>query len=292
MRFQYSPLRYPGGKAKLVPFFQAVLRHNGLCGGHYVEPYAGGAGVALALAMTEYARHVFLNDVSFELCCFWKAVLDEPERLCQYIMEAKVTPAEWWRHKSILKMCRAHDVFDVGFAFLFLNRTNRSGVLNAGMIGGNSQEGRWKIDARFNKPELIRRIQLIAGFRDRITVTNLDALVFLDRLRGELPKRSLVFSDPPYYKKGQRLYRNAYTPEDHSAIAEYLQTRMSCPWVVSYDSCDEIKLLYSNQQTLKYSLNYSAHRHRVGSEIMFFSEALDVPEDLHESLPLVNSLTK
>lgn len=273
----YTPLRYPGGKAKLAPFIKAVFERNGLCDAHYVEAYAGGAGIGLSLLFTEYSRHIYLNDISYPLYCLWDAVLKNTEYLTRRIWNVKVSSTTWRRQKRILRAPREHPSCEIGFAFFFLNRSNRSGIVNGGMIGGHEQTGRWKIDARFGKAELIRRIEAIAEYRDRISIYNMDAMAFMQMLTPKLPAKSFMYLDPPYYAKGRRLYTDYYRPDDHRHIAEYIQTAVLQPWIVTYDSTNEIARLYSGRRKRTYDLNYSASTHRKGTEVMFFSDCLNIP---------------
>jgi DNA adenine methylase len=152
------------------------------------------------------------------------------------------------------------------------------------MIGGSRQDGRWKIDARFNKKQLIQRIERIADYRHRITLYNLDAQHFLANVVPNLPDNTLLYLDPPYFEKGQHLYENAYTPEGHKAIARIVQTEVHHPWVVTYDECEQVRLFYSGRQYLSYGLRYSARRHRIGKEVMFLSDFLRIPETFLASL--------
>lgn len=277
---QYSPLRYPGGKGRLAGFFKEVIRLNDLCGAHYVEPYAGGAGVAFSLLMTEYSGHIHLNDISYPLYCFWRSVIDYTEDLCRKINDTHVTPEEWEKQKKLLLSPLENDIVSIGFAFFFLNRTNRSGVIDGGIIGGKSQQGQWKIDARFNKKELVRRIACIADYNHRIHLYNLDAEYFLSSVVSALPQNTLVYLDPPYYEKGQRLYQNCYNEKDHETIASLLQSQICHPWVVSYDDCDKIHKLYRERKGFTYTLHYSAAERRIGKEVMFFSDNLNIPTSL------------
>ena len=278
MSYVYAPLRYPGGKAKLAPFIKTVFEENGLCDGHYVEAYAGGAGIGLSLLFTEYSRHIYLNDISYPLYCLWDTILNNTAYLTRRISNVRVTPRTWRRQRRILKSPHEHAPWEVGFAFLFLNRTNRSGIVNGGMIGGGDQTGKWKIDARFGRPELIRRIKAIAEYRDRISIHNMDAMAFMQMLTRKLPTKSFIYLDPPYYAKGSRLYTDYYRHDDHRRIAEYIQTAVTQPWIVTYDNVQEIALLYSGRRRLTYDLNYSASTHRKGTELMLFSDALRIPK--------------
>jgi DNA adenine methylase len=178
----FTPLRYPGGKAKLAEYVKALMKENRLLDGEYVEPYAGGAAIALELLFHEYVSCVHINDVSVPVYSFWKSVLEHTEDLCRLIMETPLTVKAWDAQKRILSHLDEHDEREIGFATFFLNRTNRSGILNGGIIGGRDQTGPWKIDARFNARELVQRVEAIAGMRHRIKLTRQDALKFLEHV--------------------------------------------------------------------------------------------------------------
>lgn len=274
----FSPLRYPGGKGRLSPFIQTIFERNDLLDGHYVEPYAGGAAVALSLLLLEYASQIHINDISKPVYLFWKAVLEDTDALCKKIKEKSVTPEEWRRQRRILFHYRDQSRVSVAFAFFFLNRTNRSGIIHSGgMIGGNDQTGNWKIDARYNKPELISRIEAIASYSNRIRVSNKDAEMFLKITVPTLPSKSLIFLDPPYFEQGQSLYENHYQPEDHIRLAGVFRKKLRRNWIISYDNHSQIRKAYRGCKKLVYALPYSAARKYEGSEVMFFSDGLAIP---------------
>lgn len=276
MTNHYSPLRYPGGKSKLANYFREVFNKNSLNGGHYVEPYAGGAGVALHLLMEGICSFIHLNDINRPLFCFWHSVLNETELLCRKIANNKVTVNAWKRNKRIVENYHEYSALDVGYALLFLNRTNRSGIINGGMIGGYEQQGKWKIDARFYRNTLIERIEAIANKKNHIALYNLDAREFMLSCMKGLPANTFVYIDPPYYKKGQRLYDNYYEHEDHAEIAKTV-AKLRKKWILSYDNEPGISKLYKGYRRLEYSLNYSAADHYAGSELMVYSNDLIIP---------------
>jgi len=275
----FTPLRYPGGKGKLAAYLKEVIKANKLFDGEYVEPYAGGAAIALELMFQEYVSKVHINDLSGPVYSFWKAVLYDTEELCRLVKNTKRTVASWDRQKRIFSNPKDHSYIEVGFATFFLNRTNRSGILNGGIIGGRDQTGPWKIDARYNADELIFRIESIAKMRKRIKVTRSDALKLL---RHGLPKwgnKTLIYLDPPYFERGRELYYDYYEPEDHEQLAEFIGTEMQDrSWIVSYDNVAPIKKLYSDFRRVVYNVGYTARESRIGKEVMFFSPMLNVPE--------------
>ena len=281
MRY-YTPLRYPGGKGKLAPFIRQVFVDNDLCDGMYVEPYAGGAGIALELVMTGYAKEVWLNDLDPAIYAFWRSALNETDALVDMIHEVPLTIAEWHKQRDIYLNPGNHTQVALAFATLFLNRTNRSGILGGGVIGGLDQKGKWLIDARFNRDGLAERLQRIEHYKHHITLSNLDAERFIRETR--LPKRSLVYLDPPYFRKAQRLYRNHYAEADHARIARLVQSKLRAHWIVSYDDAPEIARLYRGRRKIRYALNYSAQTKRRGGELMFFSDAMTYPETNNPAL--------
>lgn len=284
----YSPLRYPGGKAPFAPFIAKVMEKNGIAGGHYLEPYAGGAGVALDLLFHGHASHIHINDADPAVYAFWISVTQHSSALLKLLESTPITIEEWFKWRSVLREESKASLVEKGFATLFMNRTNRSGILKAGVIGGKNQDGDYKLDARFKKDVVAARILEIAKRADDISVYCEDSLHLLKRCSKTLPKNCLIYLDPPYYIKGKGLYRNYYEHDDHVAIAKTIQgANFKRHWVVSYDNVEEIFAMYQLSKSLSYGLNYSAQRRYIGSEVMFFSQNLIIPE---ESIPQTKSV--
>ena len=281
-----TPLRYPGGKQKIWPFIAEIVAANDLTGGHYVEPYAGGAGVAMELLLGGLVSRVHLNDSCTAVFSFWHSVLNAPEELCRRISRASLTIEEWRRQREIIRRPQGVDRLDLGFAMFYLNRCNRSGILTAGVIGGIAQLGKWKMDARFPRNELIRRVEAIADKRSAIRIRNWDAERFLRDYVPRLPRRTLIYCDPPYYNKADRLYMNHYTDADHTCIASLIQKKVEHPWLVSYDNALPISAQYKNRRTFLYSLQYNAARAYRGEELFVFSDDLTLP--VHSSIPAID----
>jgi DNA adenine methylase len=276
-----SPLRYPGGKGAIADFIKLALKKNSLTDGHYVELFAGGAGIAWPLLFEEYVQHVHVNDISHAVYAFWRSVLNDTEALCRLVWDVPVTIEEWRRQKQVQSDLHNHTTLDLAFSTFFLNRTNRSGILRGGVIGGQEQDGKWKLDARYNKKDLIARIKRIARYRNRISVYHLDAADFIRMQMHNLPDKALLYLDPPYYVKGQDLYQNHYSPADHANLASLLCDQVNHPWIISYDAAPEIVDLYKRYVNIRYDLSYSAQDRYFGSEIMFFSHNLTAPEVPH-----------
>lgn len=273
-----TPLRYPGGKQRLAPFILELLVENGTINGHYVEPYAGGAGVALELLLSDSVSQVHLNDSSFPIYAFWNSILSRTEDFCRRISSASLTIEEWKKRREIVRHPADYGEFEVGYSTFYLNRCNRSGVLSGGVIGGLAQNGKWKMDARFSRNELIRRIEAIALRKDSITLRNWDAEKFILEYIPDLPANTFVYCDPPYFEKSSRLYLNRYEKNDHKRISEVIQQRLVKKWVVSYDSAAEILRYYSDRKSFLYDLQYNASRAYKGKEVFIFSDDVSVPK--------------
>ncbi|MFZ6681923.1 DNA adenine methylase [Undibacterium sp. Tian12W] len=272
----HSPLRYPGGKNKLIEYVKALFRHNELMDGDYVEPYAGGSSIALALAIHEYAAHVHINDIDPSVWSFWYSVLNDTDELCKKISDTPINMETWIKQREIQKNKADADTLTLGFSTFFLNRTNRSGILNAGVIGGKNQDGNFKIDARFKKEDLINRIQLIGEHRSRISLYNLDAVTLLKEVVPTLQKKTLVYLDPPYYVKGGDLYEHHYKHDDHSKVAK-AAAKIKQHVMISYDDVPEIRELYKKYQFVSYSLSYCAQNRYRGTEAIFLGNTLECP---------------
>lgn len=270
-----SPLRYPGGKWRLAGYFERLIKTNFESPPKYVEPYCGGGSLALSLLFSGSVSRIQLNDLDSHIFAFWKSVTERTEEFCSLIGTVPVTPREWARQRQ-LYLEEQSDLLALGFATFFLSRTNHSGILNGGMIGGKDQRGPWKLDARFNKSDLAKRVRRIGANRENIEVTCKDAEALLSSTARQAPDR-LIYLDPPYFEKGQELYLNAYRPEDHEAVRSCI-TRLASPWVVSYDRSPAIQLLYKGYRTRHLQLLHTARSPRVGKEVMYFSPGLKVPQ--------------
>ena len=272
-----SPLRYPGGKLKVVDYLKRLMEVNDLQGGTYIEPYAGGASVAISLLFDQYARCIKINDKDRSIFAFWHSVLKDTEALCRRIQDTPITMEMWNAQREVQLSKESADLLDLGFSTFFLNRTNRSGILKGGVIGGKNQTGKYKMNARFNKRELIERIERIAVKADQIELTGIDALELINRYNRTPVAKTLLYLDPPYYEKGRDLYLNYYNDEDHCNIANAIK-KYNGKWIISYDAIPFIKELYQNYQQREYYLSYSAGNPVKGKEIMVYSENLIVPE--------------
>jgi DNA adenine methylase len=276
----YSPLRYPGGKNGIFPFVSDVLIENGLIGVNYAEPYAGGAGLALRLLIDGYVEKIYINDFDKSIFTFWDVILNRSVLFCDWLADVKVT-VEMWRHYKSIQSDSDASALELAKSTFFLNRTNVSGVIKGGVIGGYEQQGKYKIDARFNRDDLIEKIVRISRFRHRIVASNNDGIAFLQKLEKKA-EEIFIYLDPPYVQKGGDLYMNFYKEKDHERLCKSVE-KLNKKWMVSYDNHDFILKLYSEMPKVRYKLSQSASN-RIGDEILIFSEKLDYVE----SMPRLN----
>lgn len=276
----YSPLRYPGGKSCIFKFVSNLLYENQMIGVNYAEPYAGGAGLALKLLFEEYVANIHINDLDPSIYAFWHTILNRTQEFCDWIEDVEITIEAWRYYKEIQRLSKDTflDSYEVAQSTFFLNRTNVSGVIKGGVIGGLQQKGKYKIDARFRKDDLINKIQKIALFKRRIHLSNLDGLDFIKKL--EKSKQDFfIYLDPPYYQKGAELYMNFYAKENHKKLAKYASL-MKKKWMISYDNHDFILNLYETQRKVSYQLSQCASN-RIGDEILIFPDNISIGNSIN-----------
>lgn len=277
----FSPLRYPGGKSSISPMISSILQHNFDTSCRYIEPYAGGGGLALSLLYKNVAEEIHLNDLDRSIWAVWHSILNETDAFIDKILTTDITIEQWYKQREIQRYKKDVPALELGFSSFFLNRTNRSGIiLKAGVIGGISQSNEtYKLDCRFNKIDLISRIKKISSLKERIHIYNMDALDFLAQLDLDETNKNCFFIDPPYYEKGASLYTNFYSKKDHAAIAKTISSLKS-KWVLTYDNAKEIKDIYKENTCYEFYLNYSLAKKRIGTELFFCSDNIIVPSHL------------
>lgn len=271
-----SPLRYPGGKFKLYKYVESLVKVNDCT--TYIEPFCGGAAIALELLFKDVVKKVIINDYDYTIFCFWNSVLNYTDDFVDLIQNTDITIQEWERQKEIRSNIEQYNSLEIGFSTFFLNRTNRSGIIDkAGPIGGRDQTGNYSIDCRFNKDKLIKQVREIASYREKIQLFNMEALDFVDQVILRT-RRSFTFFDPPYYSKGPGLYTNFYIHEDHLNLAKHIIDRLKRrKWIVTYDNENAIKDMYMKVDRIEFELQYSLQEKKIASEVMLFSKNIKRP---------------
>lgn len=279
-----SPLRYPGGKASLTGMISEILTENKIDRRHYAEPYAGGCGLALKLLFSGRVSDIHINDLDPAVWAFWHSILEQTEGFLELMAKTPVTLNEWRKQKKIYETKEVGDSLRLGFATFFLNRTNRSGIIkSAGVIGGFKQNGNYRIDCRFNKLELEKRILRIVRYKKQINLYQRDAVDFISMVGKEIPANSFFYIDPPYFTRGSELYSASYKPMDHKMVGEEVR-KLNAPWVMTYDNVDEIRQIYKRNRKFSFNINYSAQVKRVGTELLIASKGLKIPKRLRATL--------
>ena len=266
-----SPLRYPGGKSALAGLFADLITSLPVRNCTYVEPYAGGAGAGIALLREGIVNRLVINDIDPAVHCFWAQVVNNNRAFVEWIEEVPLTLDEWRRQREVYRS-RCSDQVALGRAFFYLNRTNRSGVLNAGVIGGQAQGGRYRIDARFNRQTLVERVEAIGALRSAIEVTSLDGRTVIQQHARR--RSSFLYIDPPYVHAGSQLYLNAFEARDHEALAEAVDRIAGAHWLMTYDESPFITRLYSRHFQGRLDLNYSARYPGRAAELLVASESV------------------
>lgn len=270
----YSPLRYPGGKANLASFFFSLMDTNKIYSCTYVEPFAGGAGAGLTLLFLERVDKIIINDLDRSIYALWYSILNYTDMFVEKLKNVELSINEWRKQWSIYTN-EDNDLFQLGFATFYLNRTNRSGIIKSRPIGGMSQAGQWSIGARFNKKHLINRIIKIANYKERIFISNIDGIELMENLKNV--DDIFFYIDPPYYMNGSTLYYNYYTKLDHAHLANFLNSHNDLYWILTYDNVEPIKKLYAKRRVVEFTLRYHINSPKKGSELMIFSDKFIIP---------------
>lgn len=276
-----SPLRYPGGKSKISSFIEDILLLNNLDGCNFYELYAGGAGASLNILFSGLCKRIILNDLDYHIYAFWYSILNETDNFLKLIHDTKIDVVNWDIQKEIYDNSEKHEILKVGFSTFYLNRSNRSGILyKAGPIGGKEQNGNYKIDVRFNKQELAKRIVRIADFKNKIEIHNKESINFLPSIFTQTDVKKFIFLDPPYYNQGEHLYFSCYNDQNHVDLCDKLSIHNNENWFLTYDNCERINNLYKNFRRSYLPMSYTLQRKRKSKEIMIFSNKLYLPKQL------------
>ena len=266
----YTPLRYPGGKSSLYGYVKNLIEKNDLTQCTYIEPFSGGAGLALSLLYKGVINSIVINDVDTSIYAFWYCALNYSEELCKRIVDMEVNMDEWYKQKEVQKNIENYDLFEIALSTLFLNRTNRSGIIKGGVMGGKSQEGLHKMNCRFNKEDLCHKIEVFASMKDNIIVTNYDARYINYYDYNIICKKTFIYFDPPYVTQGKNLYCSFFNSEDHKELSNVIMN-LEIPWILTYDNHPLVEEMYQYFNRSLYELNYTAADKKKGKELMIYS---------------------
>lgn len=247
-----TPYRYPGAKTRLVckiyPFIKDRLRG---CTS-YAEPFVGGGSVLLKVAEESKLR-LLVNDADNAISSFWLSLCSKRSVANLKSLIRDITPTVEF-HAECRTFLDSAITSEAAFAGLYLNRTSFSGILTSGPIGGRGQRSRWGVGCRYNKTELLKRVDsLHDALSSRMLVYSADFESFISKCDSE---ETFIYLDPPYYEKGDSLYRHKMTVNDHARLSSILRSLVS-PWVLSYDDCDEVRSLYSWANLCEVPVRYS-----------------------------------
>ena len=250
-----------------------ILIKNDIKNCIYVEPFAGGAEVALRLLYEKVVDEIIINDYDIAIYSFWYSILNHTEEFIKKIENCEINYSERKNQIYIYNNPKS-STLELGFATFYLNRVNRSGIIKGGPISKDGSN--YPLDCRFNKVDLINRIRVISKMKDRIFLFNKDAKLLLKDISDLVDvKRCFMFIDPPYYYKAKSLYMNYYSHNDHVELKEEIsQLSKSIKYVVTYDNVKEINEIYTNYKSITYELSYTVEVKRKGKEIMFLSDNL------------------
>lgn len=267
----YTPLRYPGGKVRLFEYTKSLIEKNFNDAPIYVEVFAGGSGLAMKLLTENVVSEIYINDFDYAIYCVWYSLKHHNRAFVKLIENAIFTVDEWKKQKNIYKNAylEQHSKLEIGFATFYLNRTNRSGIIHAGPIGGFDQSGNYKMDCRFNKTELIKIIKNIGRLKSRIHVSNKDGYKFIQYLDNKL-NDSLFYLDPPYVQRGPELYKNSFNEEKHLQLYNHVK-QLKNAWFMTYDEDSLIKDTYKDFQMQIFELTYKVQTKRKANEYAIFS---------------------
>ena len=267
-----SPLRYPGSKRRLAPYVREILQHNGVRPNVLVEPFVGGASVALYFLQNRLVERAIIADADKLVSCFWQVVFSNPARLTDFVSTVKVNLRNFYAYKAVAKAAEDADPQQLAEACIFLNRTSFSGILadKVGPLGGRNQTSKYKISCRFNRKNLIERIEHLSQFARKVTVLPNGWQKTIDFAEHWATKRKrlnklLFYLDPPFYNKADELYREYFTKEEHELLCRRLIS-LKHNWILSYDNAPEIERMYSKNGRVPmhvevpYSINSGGRR--------------------------------
>ncbi len=278
MKPTVTPLRYPSGKTWLLDYVKEFIKFHKLEPKAIVEPYAGSASVSIGLLQGGLVNEAYISEKDPLIVAFWNAVLYQNEELVEFIKSLEVSLETWYSLKKYLHFDSDHkyNTVELAGAFLFFNRTNFSGIIKGGPLGGKQQQSSYKFDCRFNREKIIEKIQGLHDLKGRLHVAEVDGIKFMQRMTSGTNENLLFYVDPPYYGAGRELYRYYFIDEDHQKLSAFLK-RLEHPWLLSYDDADFIRNLYTDSKTFPVYTDYQSGNLRRNVRELLISNFLIPP---------------
>jgi DNA adenine methylase len=287
-----SPLRYPGGKALLAGYIADILEAHLLTGCTFYEPYLGGGSVSLELLGKGSISSAVWVERDPLVYAFWHSSLSDPDGLCAAIDDLDISIETWHEFQHFRDVLNPNSkkftLLELGVAGLFFNRTNFSGIIGAGPIGGRNQSSKYGIDCRFNKARIIEQIRNVSTYSDLIELHYGDAIKFMLKNAKEISTGfNFVYIDPPYYSQGKKLYRYFYEDENHVDLANFIGAQ-GYPWLISYDDHPRIQELYAQNKIQPIYLDYNVKSSRRATELLISN--IEIPPPVYME-PVANDVT-
>ena len=279
MKPSLTPLRYPGGKSRLLGYVERFLKANHISPDCVCEPFAGTASISVGLLQKGLVDSAYICEKDPLIVAYWKAVKYHIDELVESVKSVEVSMDTWFDFKKYLpeNAQTRFSVTELALAFLFYNRTNYSGIIKGGPLGGKSQKSPYKLGCRFNKPTIIEKLLDLSKVSENIHINLGDGLEFMKRESSNRSVESIFFYvDPPFYNAGKDLYREFFNDKDHIELADFLAD-LESPWLLSYDDSEFIRNLYKEKRNAKIYIDYQANFLKKSAGELLFSNRVIPP---------------
>ena len=245
-----SPLRYPGGKSRAL---QKIVQQLPAHFSEYREPFVGGGSVFVYLRQKFPHVKMWINDLNFELFCFWKEAQRDAKQLAFAIQQVKDKTENG---RVLFETLRgqagtALSDFERAVRFFVLNRISFSGTVDSGGYSEGAFRGRFTDSS-------IARVRELGALLQDVKITHKD-YTYLLRARG---RDVFLFLDPPYLTATKsRLYGlngTLHTSFDHQQFAREMRQCVHS-WLITYDDSPEIRanfaFAFQDEWQLQYGMN-------------------------------------